>query len=213
MKNLLLFIVLAFVASSCATKATTTSTDKPKKDSKFTNYAHYKYTFTLQKPVTSDELKFKDNTIGISFNITQKEVLFDIANQTDGVLKVNWDDTALILGGNSKKTIHKGVKYIDRSGAQPMSVIPPQSKISDFVVPTENVKFSQGVAVGYVSTSSKWVTADLFPNYNYGKTALDDLIKSNDGTKFSLYLPIIKADKQIDYIFEFQVKVEPVTKK
>lgn len=179
-------LVVASVLFSCAVFA----------QKKFTKTREYTYKLVLEKPIASSDMKFTDESLQAEFESDSRGINFKIKNISGEVIKVKWDEVALIVGGDTKKAIHKGVKFIDRNTAQPMGVIPPGAGIDDFVCPTENVTGG---------TYNGWSTKDMFPSTNYGRTADEEKIKSMKGQKVGLYFPVLKGEKQIDYMFEFAI--------
>lgn len=186
MKRLLFVVALLACVSASAQK-------------KFAKFTKFKYTFALEKPTPSDSLKYADQILSITFDPNTKGVDFKIKNLTSEILKVKWDDATLIVNGETKKTIHKGVKLIDRSLSQPMGIIPPGAILDDFVWPSENVRLSQGLYGG------DWKVDDMLYSNNRGLTAEHEKALALKGKKIGLYLPVIKSDKQNDYFFEFTI--------
>lgn len=182
-KYLLVTMAMLF---SCATFA----------QKKYTKTRKYTYKFVLEKPVTSSDLKFSDETLQFEFSPHGKGVDFKIKNLTSEIIKVKWDEVALIVSGDTKKTIHKGVKLASKTELQPMGIIIPDAGIDDFVWPAENV---------VLSPYRGWEVQDMLPSTNYGRFADEEKIRASLGQKIGLYFPVLKGEKQFDYMFEFAI--------
>ena len=80
-----------------------------------------------------------------------------ILNKTDGVISVLWDRTVLVTpNGRSQRVIHSGTKLVDRSGIQAPSVIAPNGRIDDIIVPSDNVYYESGQYSRYGSVPGGW---------------------------------------------------------
>jgi len=150
----------------------------------------YKWDFSLVQPTQSKALSYSDNSIDVSFIISETRITFSIQNKTDSGIKINWDDLSFVSPtGRASKIIHSGVKLIDRNSAQAPTTIPPKSRISDIVVPAENIQY----------VNNTWQEGLLF--------AEDSLSLSYNGIEFSVYFPLeIKGTKK-EYSFTFKISV------
>src|SRR5438874_2047051 len=61
---------------------------------------------------------FDDGKIRGVFTVGKKELDFILKNLTADPMKINWDEASLIIHGESKRVMHKGIKYIDRNSPQ-----------------------------------------------------------------------------------------------
>ncbi len=163
----------------------------------------YLYSYKLTKPESSN-MKWEDDKIGFEFFISDKNVNFKALNKSNDVLKIIWDDVAIVQSGKAKKVMHAGVKYTDRNSSQPASAIPPGASIEDLIMPTDNVYFSSGAYGG-------WRERDLFATQDLNKDEYKQSILSSKGQKFSVYIPIQYQGKTLDYTFEFEIiEVRPI---
>lgn len=154
----------------------------------------YNWRFSLQEPAQSDTLTFSDEFINIKFIVLEKLIDFDIQNKTNEGIKINWDELSFISpDGTASRVNHSsGIRVIEKGNPQAPTVIPPNAKISDSLIPTKNIYRS-----GY-----EWTAQDLFPE--------DDKTIYND-KEFRIYLPIeIKGSKK-EYTFKFKINVSQAT--
>jgi hypothetical protein len=170
MKKLLLLLVLAAGLSSCVS---------------FAPYVEIKA--VMVKPMFSQKLVFEDDDIGVSFAIAQTGLSFVLINKSNRSVKLIWDDVSMVKNGEAKKTMHKGVKYIDAEKTQPSINIPPGATIDEIVFPSENAFFVGGQYGG-------WTSRPIF-------TAKDT--KSTLG----LLLPIEVGGEVREYYFVFDVDI------
>lgn len=163
---------------------------------KFTKIRKYNYVLSLEKPVQSNDIKFKDDIVSIVFEVGYKGIEFKLSNLTEEPLKVIWDEVSIIFKGDTKKTIHKGIKLIEKAGSHPPTVIPPTGSIDDFAYPIENISYSSFYG---------WEGKDLFPESNHGRTVDEQYIQGLKGEKVGLYLPIEKSGSKTNYFFLFVI--------
>lgn len=136
---------------------------------------------------------YVDSLISITFDRSSASIPFELKNNSSSTIKVLWNEAAYIdYEGNTGKIMHVGVKYIDRNNDQPSTTIIKGAKISDQATPTGNVYFASGSYGG-------WKEIDLLPRV--GKKDTPSLV----GSKIKLLLPIMSNDKQLDYIFTFDI--------
>lgn len=173
----------------------------------------YVYTYALTKPAGANRLEWADDTIDIAFAIYDKEVDFQLRNNASHTIKVNWDETVLILFGEAKKTIHSGVKYVDRNASQPGTVIPAGTSIKDMVLPSDNVYYREGYYGTYYSSPGGWEEKDLFATNDLNKDDYKQTILGSKGQTLGLHLALQIDGQDVAYDFEFTITdVQPVVK-
>ena len=183
-KNTLL-VVLLIIVSSCAPK-------------------YYIYKLQLTKPTVSNELKFNDEKLSVEFSFEQSEVAFSLKNNSDKPLKIIWDDASFVYNGEAQKIMHKNVKFIDKEKTQAPTVIPPQSFISDFIQPIDDIKPNYNSLSG----DSYWSTKPILPVISYYSTKDKkhiERVKKFMGTLINIYIPIQQDGQLLDYYFEIKV--------
>jgi hypothetical protein len=173
----------------------------------------YLYTFKLLGDNARVNNTFDDGKIRATFVVGAKQLEFTMMNLTTEPMKINWDEASLIIYGESKRIMHKGVKYIDRNAPQAPTVIPGNASIDDLVAPTDNVYYKEGYYGTYTSSPGGWEQTDLFLSNDLNKEDTKKLILDSKGQTFKFFLPIEQEDKKVNYTFEFQIAdVIPVTK-
>jgi len=159
---------------------------------------YYKWDISLQQPRPSDTLMYSDEFIEIIFTVGKTQIGFDMSNKTDRGIKINWDELSYISPtGRSMRVIHSGVRLIDRNAPQSPTIVPPTSRISDIIIPSEHIYYVSGKYGG-------WREQDLF--YDVDKTKYE-------GKEFSVYMPLEIKGKRKEYTFTFRInKVTKVEK-
>jgi hypothetical protein len=144
---------------------------------------------SLIKPIPSDSLSFADDKIQVLFQVSKNGMSFSIKNNTEAAVRILWDQVAFVdWGARSHQVIHKGVKYADKGGAKPITVIPPGAAWEDTAIPEDNITFVSG----------DWAIDDFLPP---GPKAMD--LK---GKTVSIFMPLEINGKATDYNFVFQVR-------
>jgi len=155
------------------------------------------WTFSLEKPAATEALTYADDSVEIKFIITPKQIGFDIQNKTDSEIKIDWDEIFYRSpAGRSLRVIHRETQYADKDSLQVPTVIPPNEKISDFIIPSELI---------FHLTYGGWTTAPLFDFNTYYR----------DKT-FGLYFPLVINGNKKEYSFEFKIglsQIKPEKKK
>jgi len=153
-------------------------------------------TYTMIKPRLSKDLSYTDEVIDIKFIIGSKSIGFDLHNKKNVGIKIKWDDCSYVApSGQTMRIIHTGVKLIDRDKPQAPTTIPPGAKITDELVPADNVYFTSGAYGG-------WNYHYLFP----GKK------EQYVGKTFTVYMPIEFQNLRGENSFVFKIGMEEVFK-
>ena len=190
--NIFLVTILLVLFSSCITSNLNLGTK-------------YNYSFKLLGEYAKSDKTFNDGKIDVNFIFGDKDLNFTFKNLTSEPLKINWDEASLIIYGESKRVMHKGIRFIDRNSPQAPTVIPSNSIIDDLVLPTENVYYREGYYSTYSSSPGGWERRDLFLNIDMNKEDTKKLILSSKGQTFKFFLPIDQNGQKTNYTFEFQI--------
>ena len=143
-----------------------------------------------------DKYSYNDNTIDIIIFGTDEKFNFVLKNISEHSLKIIWNEAAFVgLDGSTSKIMHAGIKYSQREGDQPASVIIKGAKIEDVATPTANVYYDEGIKIGYSTLGNGWRTKSMLPKDFVGKEAGD----------IRLMLPIQIKDVVNEYTFVFKV--------
>ena len=149
------------------------------------------YRLRMIKPVASDGLIFEDEDIQARFALTQKAIQFEVFNKGTAPVTIDWNRVSFIdITSSSHPVTHEGVKYVDARSSKPPSVIPPSAKLSDAVIPADNVQFTSGEYGG-------WSTADLLTR--------SPLATSLKGCNIGVFLPMEINGVQKNYVFSFEI--------
>ncbi len=165
----------------------------------------YNYSFKLLGYNAQTDKTFNDGKIQAVFIIGDKQLDFTLKNLTADPMKINWDEASLIIYGESKRVMHKGVKYIDRNSPQAPTVIPGNSSIDDLVLPTDNVYYKEGSYSTYYSSPGGWKINDLLLSRDRNKEETKQLIMNSKGQILKFFLPIEQNNQKTNYTFEFQI--------
>jgi len=149
--------------------------------------------------IKSDSLfTYSDSIISVQLIPTDKNIGFIIENKTNSVLSLDWNNAMYFdFDGTSKKTMHAGVKFIDKNTSQPPTTILPKSKIEDQLLPTENVYWS--------SKTTSWEQNDLFPSISNSKEGAGMKTSQYVGKDIKIMLPIIYKNSTLNYLFTLNI--------
>ena len=169
------------------------------------------------RPESGNKYVYEDGLFRGIFYATSSRINFEITNKTDHSLKIIWNEAAFIdVNGQSDRVAHSGVKYADVSGPQPPSVVPRQTSLSDFALPSDRIYYRSGPSyegggwkeLGLVlPTSDKVVAAD-----SVGVRTFRAKVESNKGRRFGLLLPIEIEGVVNEYTFWFKVQDASIEK-
>lgn len=150
------------------------------------------------KTITEDGMtkySYQDNVIDILIFGNYQKFFFTIQNISDKSIKIVWNEAAFVgMDGKTSKIMHNGVKYSEKEGDQPASVIIRGAQLEDVAVPTSSVHYKSGFLGG-------WETDSMYPNVRDSKGRE---IRGKDGT-VCLMLPIQIKETINEYLFIFDV--------
>jgi hypothetical protein len=150
----------------------------------------YSYDVSMIKPVVSKDLTYADDFISIKWMFDKKAMSFTLQNKTDNPIKVDWNQASFVdVSGNAQKIIHQGVKYINLNDSQSPTIIPPNAKLQDLVIPTINIHYSE--------ITRGWIQESIFPA---GDKEL--LLK---GASFTVFMPLEINGTIKNYSFTFNI--------
>ena len=139
---------------------------------------------------------------------------FWITNKTEHSVKLVWDEATFIgVGGLIEKVMHAGIKYADRNGLQPPSVIPAGQTYVDAAYPNDRVYFREGYYGTYYSSPGGWEHLSLIlpaAQVQPGHSPIEDQafaarVAENKGKRFGLVLPLEIEGVTNEYTFWFEV--------
>jgi hypothetical protein len=154
-----------------------------------------KQIFVMIKPWLSRELRFDDQSISITFALSEKQIGLILQNNLNSPIKIDWNNVSYVdITGIAHRVIHTGVRYIERDKPQVPTIIPPAARIEDAVIPSDHISYTPG-------SSSGWNSRSLFP----GITETDLYI----GKSFSVFMPLEFEGALRNYLFSFRIEREP----
>jgi hypothetical protein len=151
----------------------------------------YRLKYRLISPVQSDEVKFRDKIISLSFVVGDQSFQMNLENLTAYPLKIMWDRAEYTdVNNRAHQLMHSGIRYQDRSNPIPAQTVPAQGTVQQTVMPISSVVYSQ--------EKKAYENFPLFP--------LDsDMAAGLKGRVFYLFIPV-EIDRQIiPYNFKIQI--------
>lgn len=137
MRNLFVVMVFAMLLGGCAPTVTYRAEDGAK-------------TFTMVVDGKAYQAQgaafaYKSQDYEIFFVIYPKFIAVTLVNNSDKVIRLNWDESAMILpNGKTSRVVPGATSWIDRNQPKPPAIIPPKSKLEDGFYPLENAYFYEG---------------------------------------------------------------------
>jgi hypothetical protein len=147
----------------------------------------------------SKKYSYEDDLIKIIWLPLEEELSFVLENKTNHSIKIIWDEAVFIDENNlSGKVMHSGVKYTDRNNSQPPTVVGRNARITDVVVPTDHIWYSE---------YSGWHTTALIDNLAHSKKEELDIEATEKigKTTVGVLLPLQIEETINEYIFSFKV--------
>lgn len=142
---------------------------------------------------------YEDDYIETTWFVGSTQFFFTIRNKSNHSLKINWDDISYVdIYGNVGRVMHSGVKYTDRNNSQPSTTIPRNAKISDILLPTDNVYYVSGQYGG-------WREKLLIPSNYQTQEDYNNNASKLIGKTMTIMMPIIIEGVQNDYSFIFSI--------
>lgn len=103
-----------------------------------------------QKDGSVTKYSFSDELIDVLWLADSEGISFDLKNKTDHSIKIAWDEAAFVdTGGQSHRVIHTGVRLMDKGAPQAPSVVVRGGRLSDRIVPADNIYFESGKYGGW----------------------------------------------------------------
>ena len=165
----------------------------------------YTYSHKVYGDNTDDKNTFNDNNVKVVFSFGTKEIDFVLENLTDNPVKIIWDEASLVQYTEGRKVFHKGVKYVDRDGAQVPTIVPSKTTWSDLVIPTEKVFYREGYYGQYIQNPGGWETLELWIGKDRNIPNVETTIMGLKGQKYRLLLPMVVNGVKKNYTFNFEI--------
>jgi hypothetical protein len=159
----------------------------------------------------TDVMAFDDDAIHIEFKVRESDLGFTLVNKTDTPINIDWDAMSFVgWDGESRRVIHNGTALANGNQAQAVTRVPPRGKISDGLLPAENVFWVQGYANEYGSSPGHWSARPMmnmreaYP-LRPGSVALKQYAKPWNGKTFGIYMPLAIGESKVDHTFTFEI--------
>jgi hypothetical protein len=153
-------------------------------------------------------LNFEDNLIKAQFLFGYSQIGLLLENKSEHTMKINWDNAAWVNPeGVSSRVIHSGVRLMDRNSPQSPSIIVRNGKLTDIIIPSDNIYYESGQYGG-------WRYLGLIHHTNVMSMDMQaELSKANSyiGKTCGVLLPIEMEGVQNDYIFTFEIGTATIT--
>lgn len=138
-------------------------------------------------PEVTTPVSFEDKDVHMTIAFGGSGINFVITNKSKQVIRLPWDEVVFTSpNSGAMRVMHSGIKYISRDQPQPATIIPPGSKVSDIITPTENISYTSGRYGG-------WSTEDLLTDESIGKSP-------------KIYFPLTIGETKREYSMAFIVK-------
>lgn len=158
---------------------------------KLDKVVHYALKYRLLNPGRSDEIKFEDRIISISFSVADQAFQMNLTNLTPYPIRILWDRTEYTdVNNRQRRLMHSGVRYQDRSNPIPAQVVPPKGALQQSVMSVDSVFYN--------AEKKAYENKPLFP--------LDsDIAAELKGRVFYLFIPVEIERQIIPYNFKIEI--------
>ena len=160
-------------------------------------YGETKVVTILDDENNINKYKYEDDFVDMTWYVTADRFMFDLKNKTNYSIKINWDEVTYVdANGEAKRVIHQGVKYTNRNETQAITTIPRGAKVSDFLVPSDNIVYSNNIG---------WYEKNIIPVSFNTREGAEQALDIYKGQKMSIMMPLQIENIQNDYMFEFEI--------
>ena len=157
----------------------------------FQDLAKYRLTYRMTSPAVSEELRFMDKTIAVSFTVEEQAFKMRFENRSPLEIKILWERAEYTdVNGQLHRLMHSGIRFQDRNNPLADQRVPAHGIVEEAVIPITNV---------YVSAQKKGY--DIRPLFRLEGDAAARL----KGKSISLFIPV-EVDRQIvPYSFKIEI--------
>jgi hypothetical protein len=158
----------------------------------------YTYDIRLERPASSQDLRFENDSLSISFKFYPTFIEFELYNKLDEALKINWKDVSLSINGDTKIAV-PSYTYTGGFTGNALSMVAPRSTIRDIISSFNKDGFSNPPGIGPQGHLNTYPVRDnnWGPDRNY--------ILGLKGKKVVIYLPYYLKDIYCSKTFEFLI--------
>lgn len=158
----------------------------------------YSYKFSMKESQKPHKLFYKNDTLSISFNFYLEGLMIDFTNESNGDIKINWNEIRMTENETNKKIEHTHIRSFSERDiviAQPPSVISPKSGCTDLVVYADNLYYTQEFGREILKIK------DMYPRI--GNKSTRDSIQKLRGQRITLFFPIEIKNVSYSWVFNF----------
>lgn len=149
-----------------------------------------------------NSMAFKDDNISISFERDLSSVSFYLLNLSSQSIVVDWNKCSIVgPAGDVESVIHKGVKLVDKNNVLTNSNIPPNSVLSDFIMP-KDAPYLPSINIG-------WKYRYMYMWTYTTKENADEAQSRLEGKPTRIVMSLERGSETLEYDFEF-ILVSPV---
>lgn len=146
---------------------------------------------------------FEDSVMQVTWSPTSEVIAFKLRNKTDHSIRVIWDNAAYVdKDGESKRVMHVGIPFANRSLPQPPSVVVRGGELNDQILPTEYVDYTAGSPA--LGTTGGWAQQSFW-KVSGSRAQIEAELASTVGRRVQILLPIEIQGVINDYIFVFGI--------
>jgi hypothetical protein len=157
----------------------------------------YTYDIWLERPAHSQDLRYENDSLAISFRFHPSDIEFELYNKLDDALKINWKEISVSINGDTKRVIPSYAYTVGFPGKEPAIMVAPKSKIKDMIRTTDKV--------GYSDTSKAVSELNTYPIFDQNWAPYRNYILSLKGQRIIIYLPYYLRDIYCSKTFEFLI--------
>ena len=156
-----------------------------------------------QEPHPTESMYYEDNTIAIKWSKGIDKMIFILHNKSNRSISINWNNSSWVgTDLKAEKFMHSGVKYINKDEEQANTIIPPNSRIDEIVLPNSSVYFDD--YLGWRNNSLLIFTAKH-------EVEVNNILNQNLNLSIKILLSIEQGDTKYEYNFSFDLDA-PIVK-
>lgn len=156
----------------------------------------------VAKQVNNQKYNSEAEGFSITWSHDLNQVYFVLENNSNNNIRINWNNISLIdQFGENNKIFHSGIKYIDREKEQAETMVYKNSKLSDLIIPINNVYYRSGKYGG-------WIERPIIKAKQKGFSSYFNYDKEIDGKEIRIAMPLIINEKQKDFIYTFKIEFQ-----
>jgi hypothetical protein len=100
----------------------------------------YKLSYRLVSPMVSEELRFRDKNVSVSFAVGEQGFEMQFENLSPHDVKILWDRAEYTdVGRQTQRLMHSGVRFQDRNNPISDQIVLSRGSVQETVIPISNV--------------------------------------------------------------------------